>query len=223
MLIHVKAQEKRETYPVINPYAGEHEKGRLVTRGNKARYMDSNLWKVVSAEASQAALDASSDDSDDDAMDRTHPVDQPSQTFHSGGLLLGIADTNELPIEHPDAATILRLWQIYLDYVNPITKLIHAPTLQQEIIAAISNMKNITKSLEALMCGCYTLAIMSLDPEQAQSTFGESKEVLFFRYSSLTRRALLNSNFLRTSDITVLIAFVLYIISLSSGGDFESR
>jgi len=184
--------------------------------------MESNLWKVVSAEASQAVLDGSSD-SDDDTIDRTRPEYQQSQTFHSGGLLLGIAEVNELPIEHPDAATILRLWQIYLDHVNPITKLIHAPTLQQEIISAIANMNNISKSLEALMCGCYTLAIMSLTTEQAHSTFGESKEILFFRYSGLTRRALLNSNFLRTSDITVLIAFVLYIISLSSGGDFESR
>lgn len=186
--------------------------------------MESNLWKVVSAEASQAVLDGSSeDDSDDDTIDRRRPDDQYNQTFHSGGLLLGIAEVEEFSIQHPDPATILRLWQIFLDHCNPILKLIHAPTLQQEIISAIANLNNISKSLEALMCSIYTLAVMSLTPGETKTNFGESKEVLFSRYSGLVRRALLNSNILRTSDITVLVAFVLYIISLSSGGDFESR
>jgi len=78
-----------------------------------------------------------------------------------------------------------------------------------------------SKPLCAMLCSIYTMAVASMDG--CESVFGESKEVLYARYSAFTRQALVNAAFMRTSDITVLIAFVLYIISISGQTDFESR
>lgn len=183
--------------------------------------MESNLWKVVSAEASHDALQSSSDEAeDDDFRPRTrdsHAGDRDS------GLIMGITEANERKVKHPDTATIFRLWQIFLDNCNPITHIIHAPTLQQEIISVVGSPDSMPKPLCAILCSIYAMAIGSINEEECQATFGETKEELFTRYTSLARQALVNAAFLRTSDINVLVGFILYIISLAVEGDFESR
>jgi len=85
----------------------------------------------------------------------------------------------------------------------------------------IGNPDNMAKPLCAILCSIYTMAVASMD--ECESVFGESKEVLHARYSTFTRQALVNAAFMRTSDISVLVAFVLYIISISGHSDFESR
>lgn len=52
---------------------------------------------------------------------------------------------------HPESVQIFRLWQLYLDNVDPLLKVTHTPTLQGRIIEAASNISNIKPSLEALM------------------------------------------------------------------------
>lgn len=215
MSAHSKGNGENQNPP------SEGRNGRLVVRGNKARYTESNLWKVVSAEAEQGALESSSDEEEDEVTDSNSLTAEMAN--ESSGLILGVTEINERRIKHPDTATILQLWQIFLDNVNPITKIIHAPTLQQDIISAIGNMNNIPKPLEAILCSIYTLAVTSLPPEECQKRFGESRDKLCARYRSFARQALINAYFLRTSDITVLIAFVYLIISSAQDGDFESR
>ncbi len=55
----------------------------------------------------------------------------------NGDLLLG-GETPSQPAEDlwPDPAQVFRLWQIYLDKVNPLTKIIHVPTLQPYLASA---------------------------------------------------------------------------------------
>ena len=51
---------------------------------------------------------------------------------------------------HPDPVQIFRLWQIYLDNVNPLLKVTHTPSLQGRIIEAASNLTYINPTLEAV-------------------------------------------------------------------------
>ena len=115
----------------------------------------------------------------------------------------------------------MRLWQIFLDNINPMTKLIHQPTLQKTIVQSTSQLDNLPRSLEALMFAIYTSAVFSLDDDEAEMKLGESKKVLLARYRHATRSALARAKFMATSELPVLQAFMLYLLSMRD--TYDSR
>jgi hypothetical protein len=123
--------------------------------------------------------------------------------------------TVNLSTLHPEPVQIFRLWQIYLDNVNPLLKVTHIPTLQGRIIEATSNIANIGPNLEALMFSIYCMAILSLGVDDCQPMFGLSKEDLLTRFQFGCQQALMNSGFLRTDDRDCLTALYLYLVGLS--------
>ncbi|KXG53457.1 Transcription factor [Penicillium griseofulvum] len=79
---------------------------------------------------------------------------------------------------HPTQVHIFRLWQIYLDNVNPLLRVTHTPTLQTRIIDAASDIANIDPKLEALMFSIYCVSISSITEDQCSASFGSSKKDL---------------------------------------------
>ena len=133
-------------------------------------------------------------------------------------LLFSSQRTNiDLSTLHPDPVQIFRLWQIYLDNVNPLLKVTHTPSLQGRVIEAASNVTNINPILEALMFSIYCMSILSLNVEDCQTIFGSSKEDLLMRYQFGCQQALLNCGFLRCGDRDCLTALYLYLVCLASG------
>ncbi|KAH8205543.1 hypothetical protein TruAng_000249 [Truncatella angustata] len=128
--------------------------------------------------------------------------------FVVGGGVESVAD------QHPPAIQIIQLWQIYLNNVNPLLKLTHTPTLQERIIEATANINKISKSLEALMFAIYFMAVTSLTDEEAQLTFNEEKHELLQRYYMACQQALINGGFMRSPDLTLLQAFLLYLMGI---------
>jgi hypothetical protein len=120
----------------------------------------------------------------------------------------------ELSTLHPDPVQIFRLWQTYLDNVDPLLKVTHTPSLQGYIIEAVGNVKNINPNLEALMFSIYSMAILSLSNEDCEIIFGIPKEELTTRYQFGCQQALWNCGFLRSSERDCLTAFFLYLVSL---------
>ena len=114
---------------------------------------------------------------------------------------------------HPHPIHILVLWQTYLENVNPLTKILHTPTMQQQIIEASGNLHNISKAQDALMFAIYSITVTSMSDEDCQKMIGEARSTLLDRYTLATQQALLRVRFLRTSDIVVLQALVLFLVS----------
>jgi len=131
-----------------------------------------------------------------------------------GDLIFGSTPRQNLNSLHPSPVHIFRLWQTYLDNVDPLTKVFHAPTVQQRLLDATADLENIPKAMEALMFSIYAMSIISLNNEECQRVFIEERSVLLARYQSATRRALNNANYLRSSDLTVLQGFTLHLVSL---------
>jgi hypothetical protein len=133
-------------------------------------------------------------------------------------LLLGSRKTAVvLSTLHPEPAQIFRLWQLYLENVNPLLKVTHTPSLQGHIIEAASNVLNIRPSLEALMFSIYCMSVLSLTVDDCQAMFGSSKVDLLTRYRFGCQQALSNCGFLRSNDRDCLTALYLYLVSVSGG------
>lgn len=77
---------------------------------------------------------------------------------------------------HPLPPQIFRLWQVYLDNVDPLLKVTHTPTLQPKIIDAIANLSAVGPSLNCLMFAIYCIAVTSLPPEGCVAMFAMSKD-----------------------------------------------
>ena len=135
-------------------------------------------------------------------------------------LLFGLRKTAvELSTLHPEPAQIFRLWQIYLENVNPLLKVTHTPSLQGRIVEAVSNVTKISSTLEALMFSIYCTAVLSLVADDVQAMFGSSKEDMLSRCQFGCRQALLNCGFLRCGDRDCLTALYLYLVSPSDDYD----
>ncbi|KAK1240293.1 hypothetical protein MKX08_007735 [Trichoderma sp. CBMAI-0020] len=113
---------------------------------------------------------------------------------------------------HPDSKHVFKLWQIFADNVNPLIKIIHAPTLQDKILDAAWTPKSTAKSLEATMFAVYALAVASMKPASCIDLFGENKQVLVNRYRRGALQALSGTNMLSTRDMEVLQALTLVLM-----------
>lgn len=139
------------------------------------------------------------------------------ELFENDGsnILFGLAGSVDLESLHPDAMEIFKMWQLFLDNVHPIIKLFHAPTVQQQILKAASDLGAAPPAMHALLFGIYSLAIVSLDDEvKCKTTFGASKATLIKRYHTGSVYALQRAGFLRSSELAVLQALLLYLVSI---------
>jgi hypothetical protein len=127
--------------------------------------------------------------------------------FIVGGSCESVTD------QHPSAIQIFQLWQLYLNNVDPLLKLTHTPTLQGRIIEASANLGKVSKSLEALMFAIYFMAITSIEDDEVLATFNELKPDLLRRYYTACQYALVNAGFMRNPDLTLLQAYLLYLVS----------
>lgn len=117
---------------------------------------------------------------------------------------------------HPDISRIFRLWQMFLDNVHPLSKVLHAPSIQRRITDATSCLDLVSRGLEALMFAIYLTAVTSLTDEQCESVVGEPKSILHQRFVAATEQALVNAECLRSCNLIVLQAMTLYLVRLLS-------
>lgn len=123
----------------------------------------------------------------------------------------GIGNISSL---HPPVIEILQLWQVYIQRVDVLLKITHLPTLQAQIVSAGANPTAVPKPLEAFMFAMYLIAVHSMTDNEVQDMFhGESKPRLLARYRHATQQALINAAFMRTTELTVLQAYLLYLVS----------
>lgn len=114
----------------------------------------------------------------------------------------------------PDPAHVFPLWQLFLDRVHPITKIIHVPTLQPYLAEATSGSHKIPKNVEVLLYSVFIMAVVSLNPEECLGLLGCSREQALQRYSSGVRLGLRRLGFLKSHDLTTLQALVIYLVGL---------
>lgn len=187
--------------------------GQLPSRDQLAAILISD-WRLLKFEdAAREVLDDFSEDEIDTAPITTaygtlYPVD-------GGGHIFGIrASKLSVTSLHPDPIRIFRLWQTFMENVNPLVKILHNPSAQKAILACSGDLANVPKNMEALMFAIYSMALTSLEKDQCLSMFGEPRDELLSKYQAATQQALINAAFLKSSDLMVLQAFVLYLLSM---------
>ncbi|KAG9792325.1 hypothetical protein KCU88_g862, partial [Aureobasidium melanogenum] len=152
---------------------------------------------------------------------RVHFVDNSLMTRIAKELPEAKKDTHDLSDELSDGEhsenssdLLMGLWQIFLENVEPLTKIVHAPSLQLAINEAIDNIPAVPRSFHALMFAIYSTAILSLTETECQERFGQSRRNLLSHYVASTKMALARADFMNSKNLVVLQALTLHILSI---------
>lgn len=122
----------------------------------------------------------------------------------------------------PDPIHIFRLWQIYLDRVNPLNKVIHVPTVQPYIVEITTNLGGVPMDYQALIFSILSLATLSLEEDEAVQILGMAREKALQTFNAGAKAALIRFNFLKNYNMVSLQALMIYLFSLESRVDTHS-
>ncbi|KAH8660544.1 hypothetical protein BX600DRAFT_514140 [Xylariales sp. PMI_506] len=169
------------------------------------KFVENVLWSRM-VEELHDPLDGL-DDSDNDATDAEDSDDEL-------GLILRSQPKNIPRSRHPSPGDILQLWQIFVNNIDPLVKILHVPTVRSVIEKASDNIDDIPRSCEALMFAIYSAAVMSLSDDECKQQLHEPRKLLLSRYVSATKAALSRARFMATTSLAVLQALILHILSV---------
>jgi hypothetical protein len=143
------------------------------------------------------------------------PADGQTPDANTGLLFSASSDTN-LGELHPEPAHVFRLWQTFLDRVNPLTKVIHVPSVQPLVVEAATNRETLPKNVEALLFAIYTMGAVALSDSECITILGYTKDEAVNRFSKGVRVSLMRIGILYKYDMVVLQAMVLYLVSYTN-------
>ncbi|KAI1374242.1 fungal-specific transcription factor domain-containing protein [Hypoxylon crocopeplum] len=196
--MHIPQSTESGSRPSVN-------KAQVIQSPGRFKLIDNILWTRMVEEFHdpQDALGDSSDDANDlEAFDDDF------------GFVLDNQLKPHTKSRHPPPEDILQLWQIFIENIDPLTKVVHVPTLRPAIQKATSNIEAVPRSFEALMFAIYSAAVMSLTNDECKQRLCEPRKVLLSRYISATKASLLSAKFMGTTSLVVLQALIIYLFAV---------
>lgn len=207
---------------------------KIIRKDGSSRYFDSSFWSRADEEF--RGDEQTLDDAVKNGIEvgcagvpraRRVPVGitghAATDTDGDADLLLGMcAYVQDLATIHPSLEEARLMWDIFLERVDPIIKLIHTTTMWPAIQRTIEQPQSVAKDLEALVFTVYASIVSSMDDDECLSMLKESKAILFKRYRHASRQALINAQFVKTSSLMTLQAYVLYMVGSSGAYQNDS-
>ncbi|KAL7781179.1 fungal-specific transcription factor [Trichoderma afarasin] len=117
-----------------------------------------------------------------------------------------------LELAHPPPASILFLWQTYLDVVDPLIKIFHVPSIQRQVMSISQGRKVPDADAECLLFAIYYSTVIAIPAAECRQELHEERPVLLQRFRNGVEESLRRINFWSSRNITALQAFVLYLI-----------
>lgn len=182
-----------------------------VIAGNrgKARYVDGSLWRNIGVGDEQLASDGEDQ------------IDAGEQEAVAGISTVAVSDPltdafvgpqQALSQYHPTAEAAMIMWNTYTDNVEPITRILHVPSSAATIERVARAPELADARDKCLAFAIYHFAVFSMTEADCVEKLSQSRSDLMSAYHFATRQALVNASFLKTTDLAVLQAFVLFLL-----------
>ncbi|KAJ5909063.1 hypothetical protein N7495_001745 [Penicillium taxi] len=194
--------------------------GKLLSADGQSRYIDSVLLDMCEA------AEAYNSDQDDNYQKEARG--NKSTTDHLGvpvacplsGAILG--STKTITEQHPNHGTAIKLWNIYVQNVEPLCKILHVPTVAKMVNTVSKQPSKASKSDECLIFVIYYFAVFSLSDADCLREFDQPKNDMISKYRTLVYQALINASWLSTTSIPVLQAYTLFLIVMRNQIDSDT-
>lgn len=161
-------------------------------------------------------LDQPSDSEDDDSEPATGSALSPA-TSQTSTTLFGHSPANDsTPLSHPPAEGAKLLCEIYLANVDPVLKILHAPSVRDYFLGITQQLACSPGAggLDALRFAMYYAAVTSMSPNTCMQRLGEEQSVLLNRYHAGLRIAFARADLLQTEETSTLQALTIYLVCI---------
>lgn len=159
-----EAQDGEDTSSkILNNMAPPMEKdfGTLVlSEEGRSRYVNHNFWARVTEEVDDLVQLVFEDYKEED--DESSPETQdysPLENDHQIFVLGYSSSTVELRQLHPLPSQLPFYFQVYVERVDPLMKMLHKPSLEKMMKEAADDLDSVSRSQEALLFGIYFAVI----------------------------------------------------------------
>ncbi|KHN94919.1 fungal specific transcription factor domain-containing protein [Metarhizium album ARSEF 1941] len=189
---------------------------RMVNDDGSVRFMDSYIWATVYEELQAMRDIIDTEDPEDSSILGSEELTPENNTdlFFPGDL--STASIDDLV---PDPIHAFKLWQLFLERVNPLFKVVHVPTVQPMVMEGATNIASLSYCQQALVLSIYTTAALSLSDAESIQLLGMSRESAIQKFLAGTKVALIRFNFLKNYNMTALQALVHFMHCLQGRYD----
>ncbi|OQO04394.1 hypothetical protein B0A48_11005 [Cryoendolithus antarcticus] len=182
--------------------------GTLVTGEGKSRFIDKYLWRPILEEQDE---DTAHLTDDEDNAQPSASLLSPMAADPLTGALTG--SMRSLLDHHPRRDLALDLWKTHVDHVEPICRVLHIPSADKVVRRVVDQPQLASKAEEALMFAIYHFATCSSSEDDCMRLFGQPKHIIQNYYHAAVKQALVNAKLLKTTDMMVMQAFILFLLS----------
>lgn len=171
-----------------------------------------NLIKQVHGPSDFTSEHLEGEDKSNEAVSSAGNGTQSAFTGFSLGQLGG-TQLHSLSLR-PTPPVIASLCNVYLDQVDRIIKVLHRPSLKNHLLDgnSYSSSRSSITAENALDAAVFHAAVASMTDRQCQSLFHCSRATVLPEYQKACEMSLERADLTRTRDVTVLQAFVLYLV-----------
>lgn len=141
----------------------------------------SQIWQLVQPLRSQPPYQL-------DNLDQTEASNVPGTHANSAsntqyGQLDPTSQEHSAPTleSHPSIKVIFLLWQIYLERVHPVLKIIHAPTVQRQIVQYMQDQGSDRSSFHCLLFAIYYAAVVTMPADECKRVLTHDRLILLQR------------------------------------------
>ncbi|KAK7403529.1 hypothetical protein QQX98_010707 [Neonectria punicea] len=189
--------------------AGDESHGDevLLKKGSSSQYFNEVLFsRVIEQEHDvRSAL----------STPRNHSPQPPTTSpFNPMGILSSRCFLQPLTAHLPPKMAAMQLWRIFVDRVDPCSKVLHIPTDEVTIYTAIDNPGNASTEVLALCYAVYFSATVALEPNDATGILEGDKYVWLHQFKKGVDQALAHSEFLDTPTVVLLQAVAIYLCAV---------
>lgn len=197
---------------------GMSKTGTLLAERGKSRYVDNRLWRSLGNGVTQLI-------SDDEEEEGENEDEKDTMSFIPDNVVMDplmgafMGSQQKLCQYHPTQADALILWKTHIENVEPLCKVLHLPSTFKMVEMVSKRPETASKAEECLLFSVYHFAVFSMTEEDCVNILGNSRSRLLQKYHFATRQALVNASFLKTTEMTILQAFVLFLLACRNSYD----
>lgn len=141
---------------------------------------------------------------------------EPESPDFNAGIFLMLAEPDDYPIAEIalERSQIRLLWRKFLINVNPMSKVVHVPTLEPTLPTDAKAFTSLSWPEKALFLAVFVTAMLSMTDGECEVNFEQSRTTLVQRYMLYTRQALGRTGFFASNNQTVLQAYSIFLVIL---------
>lgn len=191
----------------------QHASSVIANKG-KAGYVDGSFWRNIGVGERQLA----SDDEDDDDADQDgeeQMVAELSAANTSDPLTDMLLGDQQAPLDRhrPIPKNAMLMWKTYAERVEPIIRILHIPSTRPAMEQLSQNPQFATPHDDCLAFSIYHFAVFSMTETECLEKLGQPRGKLLSTYHLATRQALVAASFLKTTNLVVLQALILFLLA----------